>query len=650
MAGILAVFIGACSLWEYNDPSHAVENSAPDTYLSLVAGDTIYAAIDTVQEIYDPISGTTILDTTWHYDFTGNPDSTILWDTLTGAFSTVMTSRQELHWWGEDPDGNVIGYWYKWNIDTAWTYTTEESGLFYLPIRTNLDVFSFSVKTMDNDSVVDTTPARLTLPIRNSNPEINFRYRSNPVKADIGNGDTTYTFPTRTFVWDIFDLDGNESITNVFYALDDPCDSCWISLDAAQQSSITLDSIPPGLHTFYLKTRDIAGAESPVIQYPDSSNTAEPAFWRVMPVRGEVLLVDDFPQNESNTTQNWYRENLNVLLGADQYSVWEIGESLPFSASDVTANLMYFNKIIWFTAYTGNETYNQAQASLTRFMTNGGHLLMIATEIKDSTFSWFPIDSLVRVNPRGRIVNDRTIASSISPALDLTTVNSISVRVHGFHIGNVIDESCAQYKSLYQLPVPAYDTLMVSDCASQDGFTFEDLGGAGIQQDGFWQLDSTGDFIRAPDIWLTAYYRENLVLRLAADDPSATLSIDYSRNGYTWTTDYAVIDSLTAEFRDVRISLIDLGNAGSQPIKLRFRGNNIGGSSSIYFDNLHLTGTKDEWTGEPAVCGLYRYSPEFNECSGKVVLLTLPVHTGSTPIFDNFYSFFDYILMEEFSE
>ena len=172
----------------------SIGESAPETYLSLVALDTIYATIDSSGAI--------------QYAIDEDPSNNFLWDTLEAALTTITTSRQELHWWGEDSDGNIEGYYYRWSSDTGWSYTELESGVFYVPIRSDLDVFSFEVKAIDNFGNEDSTPSKLTLPIKNSFPEISFRYRSNPLIADIG-GDTSFTFPTRTFVWDLYDQDGN---------------------------------------------------------------------------------------------------------------------------------------------------------------------------------------------------------------------------------------------------------------------------------------------------------------------------------------------------------------------------------------------------------------------------------------------------------
>ena len=220
------IFFYSCSLWDYEDPSDPYDNTAPETYLSLIASDTIYAHIDS-------LSG----EVTYAID--EEPSVSMVWDTLDHAFTTITTSKQLLHWWGEDSDGDVIGYKYKWSSDSAWTFTTAEEGLFYVPIRTDLDVFSFEVKTVDNDNLEDKSPAKLTLPIKNSRPEIHFRFNSNPKIADI-QGDTSITFPTRTFVWDLYDQDGIESIQDIYYAIDDTCTHTGASLSEGSLDSSTV--------------------------------------------------------------------------------------------------------------------------------------------------------------------------------------------------------------------------------------------------------------------------------------------------------------------------------------------------------------------------------------------------------------------------
>ncbi|MFQ6674822.1 MAG: hypothetical protein ACE5LH_00610 [Fidelibacterota bacterium] len=442
-------FLGACSLWEYEDPSSPLENGPPETFLTLAAADTLYARVDTVIVRTDPGTGEEIRDTVWTYAIGEEPDPGLVWDTLTSAFTTITTSRQELHWWGEDRDGHVIGYRYRWNVDTAWTFTTRESAVFFLPVTREMDVFTFQVVAVDDDSAADPTPARIVLPIRNSRPEVSFRFRSNPL---VDNPlDTSFTFPTRTFVWDVEDQDGIETVTDIFYALDDTCGSCWTRLDAASYSSITLTGLSPGIHTFYLKARDIAGAESEIIHFPDRDDPSTPNTWAVMPVQGDILLVDDFPQDTRNSALSWYRGILDSLVGPAGYSVWEIGDELPFSSTDVNANLNYFDHVIWYTAYTGVETYDDAGTSILQFMAGGGNIFMNAAQLKDTSFVWFPMDSSFVLNPSGRLFSGRVLVSQVDSTLNLAISKLIAIRVKGFET----DTATAPYfESLYRLQEP----------------------------------------------------------------------------------------------------------------------------------------------------------------------------------------------------
>ena len=266
-------------------------------------------------------------------------------------------------------DGDIVGYNYKWSSESTWTYTTKEQAVFYVPIKSDFDVFSFEVKAVDNDSLEDSTPAKLTLPIKNSAPEINFRFNSNPKVQDI-QSDTSFTFPTRTFVWDLFDQDGIESIESVYYALDDTCDACWNSIEEISNPSLTLTKIEPGFHKFYLKAVDVAGAESNLIYFPDTSNSEEPDYWKVISVKGDILLVDDFVQDSQNNALTWYRSVLDTLVGENNYSIWELGKELPYSTVDIKANLGYFKSVIWNGGYTGISLYNNASSSINNYVIN----------------------------------------------------------------------------------------------------------------------------------------------------------------------------------------------------------------------------------------------------------------------------------------
>jgi hypothetical protein len=455
----------SCNRWEYDDLSIQVESVSPETHLSLVALDTIWVAPQIDQNgdttlfyiinYFD--SSFVIIDSMWIIDSTNQDNSYWVYDTSnfmwwgtdlsgenhgfetislfdTSAFHTITTSKQELNWWGDDPDGDIVGYYYRWNTDSDWIYTEKEGGIFYVPIRKELDVFSFEIKAVDNEGNEDNTPAKLVMPIQNSSPQILFRYLSNPQISDIGD-DTSFTFPTRTFVWDLYDQDGNETITDIFYTLNDTCDTCWARL-AGDIKSITLTNLDPGINSIYIKCKDIAGAESDMIQFPDSTRPDDAQVWWVKPLIGDVLIVDDFPLDGSNNTLAWYSSMMDTLVGEDGYSIWEIGDELPYSSTDVIANLNYFKHVVWFAAYnntaSANDTYNAAEASLINFIMSGGNLFINPIDFEDTTFIWFPLDSIITINPNGRLRSGRKVESAIDSTLDLEVSSLIAVKVKGF--------------------------------------------------------------------------------------------------------------------------------------------------------------------------------------------------------------------------
>lgn len=399
----VAFFI-ACSL---DDPfgnrkeSQPVGNLPPETHLYLDVDQETLTEMDTL------------------------PSGDIVERTYTTGLDTTP-SRQIIRWWGDDPDGEVVGYYYQWDYETDATYTTAEMDTFYVPIRTQYDEFAFKVWAVDDQGLEDSSPARLTFPVFNSPPRIDFRLNSNP--RVVGNPHVVAeTFPTRTFVWDATDPDGRATIVNILYALDDT--TTWNELpgDADQ---VTLTNIPPGEHQFFAKAVDVSGAPSNVIMFPDPADDQVPNHWLVKPTQGDILLVNDFAQDQNlYEVQSFYESVLNELVGEDGYSVWEIGSdrtpainaenSLPFSSIDIEANLSYFDKVIWF-SHLGRPNLTDAGLSITRFVRNGGGIFISNgnEERPDTTWTFTRIDSVYRLNPGGRLLPGLDVLASFGSGND----------------------------------------------------------------------------------------------------------------------------------------------------------------------------------------------------------------------------------------
>ncbi len=395
----------------------------------------------------------------------------------------TSASVLQVHWWGDDPDGWVVGYFVRWDYfaeaseltDSIWLNI--ESTTFYLPLDSAYDEFSLTVRAVDNSAnwnwpaglvvcqaeggsglvtagmldyveyeafldvglqlgvydagdsliwpgniagmqtqagmplepissiyllppretagAIDPQGATLLFPVRNTAPEVEFRIESNPSLLP---GQTYQSFPTRSFFWEMTDLDGEQSIDSVFYALDpDSADTSWVGLPGTQ-NSIMLTGLEPGYHRFFLKIQDIARAQSSTLRFPE----ADDRFWEVIVPTGRLLIVDDYDLDAANAVLSFYQSIFDTLSGIQgEYSIWEIGSDLPYSGGDVLATLNYFDQVLWYSFY-GLSHYTQALGSISSYLEADGALLLTALQV-DTTSGVLPVaqyqPALLRVGP-----------------------------------------------------------------------------------------------------------------------------------------------------------------------------------------------------------------------------------------------------------
>lgn len=417
LLGFLLLSLVACDLFHPKLPESTSKNLPPETHVSF---------------FYNP-------DTTLGPgDYWLNNNDTV-WveedDSLLLGLDTTI-SVQEIHWWGDDPDGNVIGYYYRWSyMDTA-VYTEDESAIFYLPLRTQFDIYSFHVQAVDDSLAVDPTPAIASFPVFNSPPSVEWKLNSLPESSRTEDS-VHYSFPHHSFFWDVSDVDGKETITKTYYALDDT--SSWEELDG-DIHEIMITEIPEGKHQFYLKVEDIAGSQSDVIMFPDpNSDESKILTWKVVEPQGDMLIVNDFPGDQvAYSHQNLYKGIFDNIVGSDGYSVWEIGgasansaNTIPYSAEDIELNLSTFSKVFWFT-FRGSNSLNEASLALTRFVGDGGLLFVdnaqkVATGSRpDTIWTFTDIDTVYQYSQSGRIYSGVNIEANWG---DTTLNNDLRLKV-----------------------------------------------------------------------------------------------------------------------------------------------------------------------------------------------------------------------------
>ncbi len=211
------------------------------------------------------------------------PPKTLLW-LFPDSTIAPGVSRQRIHWWGEDPDGFVVGYLFAFaklplpiptNSDTlrkildtlSWSWTRRNDTLMAFPLLTVRDTFTVFIRAVDNSiamipddqstirlspqsywdknnnhifdgsdaaipsltGAMDPKAANQWMPLRNQPPSVKFSKDPNNPTADFQQPETTYT--AATFSWSGTDPDGNQTISSFRIALNDTSvPSRWVNI------------------------------------------------------------------------------------------------------------------------------------------------------------------------------------------------------------------------------------------------------------------------------------------------------------------------------------------------------------------------------------------------------------------------------------
>lgn len=359
------------------------------------------------------------------------PETHISVESINLTGENRLNSVVRLSWYGTDEDGWVIGYEVSVN-EGPWIFTTLQDSTFRFSIPEGSDTtdIDFRVRAMDNDSLVDPTPAQLKVPLKNSPPQAIFDAKTFPK-------DTVRA--VATYRWRATDPDGDQTITNAYIKFNNgnwyeiPRNRALLSFvidknantgtgtaqvffdneNAPQATRIDGVEIN-GMNTIYLKVVDLAGAESPY----DTTNNF---FFRT--VQNDFLVIAGQPQ----TVTIKYRsilDNINLSYdfidfgvngGANQPAFWNPTFRL---LSTLYTKIFVYSDPTPFTNPNTNESgplLNFITPAIQRFIDIGGKILVSSSFSNNQDVSviagTFPIEARV-VSPTGglvRLSNDSTI-------------------------------------------------------------------------------------------------------------------------------------------------------------------------------------------------------------------------------------------------
>ena len=225
-----------------------------------------------------------------------------------------LVSQVNISWWGDDPDGYIVGFEFYIGdpsvvTDEDWEFTTKNDSTFVLPIeegQQDADV-QFTVRAVDNDDARDPNPPSLVFPITNSPPSVTFKSFETPP-------DTTYRIVS--FGFTASDPDGEQNLNRVEVALNDTTsENAWKDIglgfnlitfriddtladpeaeillgQSANPSGILLETVNlDDDNEVFIRAIDNAGAVSNVISYE----------WFVKRQTSNVLFLNDFQGTNS---------------------------------------------------------------------------------------------------------------------------------------------------------------------------------------------------------------------------------------------------------------------------------------------------------------------------------------------------------------
>jgi len=366
---------------------------------------------------------------------------------------------QTINWWGDDQDGEVVGYEYRWASDpeqpgcglpAEWTFTEETAKVFHLPVTDSIGSHWLEVRAMDDDGAVDETPATLGMPVTNSPPVVRIYDRG-------ALPDTT--FPALRIRWIGEDPDGDETILR--YRL-------W--LDGNEQNAKLFSPLDTTASLVPEDFEDRYGTRTLSMVAIDSgcdTSAAATYTWYVKETVGDVLIVDDISSEHAgnSTTDEFYDRAMSSCVALySELALERYGGSVAYP-HNFPELLKMFGTVIWYSdpLRPGTESLEQMDDIYAPYVLTGGNFLVVSLgaigtkgALTDSVaFEVFGIDTLYMRGETSDFDCKRWVIQANSG------IGLDSLKVTGLYPGVECMGLADQATPLYHIPpgVAAADTV-----------------------------------------------------------------------------------------------------------------------------------------------------------------------------------------------
>lgn len=313
------------------------------------------------------------------------PETTLF---VQGDLDTVNHVVQ-IHWFGSDPDGEVTGYEVRLVFPgqpadaVPWVFTTRTDSTLTVFTPAGYAKPTFEVRSIDNSSVRDPSPARVDFQFSNQSPTVRFIAR-------LATNDTTYA--SVTLDWIAVDPDGDHGALRFQVGLDTVASA--LHLVAGNRFTVdTTDFKEGGVYPetkprmAFIRAIDDGGRMSVwdsvrwVVRAPSAPG-----------VHPKLLLIDDVTGNTLH--DNVYRSTVNAKLPPGSFSVLRMEFTFTpgqpnrtfRSEKDVLQTFRQFDTVIWYRGTEGQAVGGAAptfspvmhdyQDALAAYVDGGGKLMI----------------------------------------------------------------------------------------------------------------------------------------------------------------------------------------------------------------------------------------------------------------------------------
>lgn len=351
-------------------------------------------------------------------------------DTIALDTANRLPSRFVLRWYGDDPDGYVVGYELRAN-GGAWAFTTAQESTFVVPFAPGelyKDIV-FELRAVDNDGLRTDPPARLRVPLRNSPPVCRLDPQVLPPDT---------TLPVVTLLLRVADPDGAETVESLYVRIGPA--SPWIAVEPRhtlltlvpedpKTSSATLvysDTrlvpilrvpVPLPLNDtvrFYVRAKDQGG----LFSEPDSTR---PIYLRRKV--GDWLVMDSW---NDDGAYGALAPDMAVAWGSyDYWNLRNATQRVPLRVPTWLHIWRLYPRVCWIGNVTALPDLEASEALIESYLTGGGRLFLnfplpSSIEARSPVFRFGPMDSIATRPQNGVLASGSPVSSQVGGFPDLS--------------------------------------------------------------------------------------------------------------------------------------------------------------------------------------------------------------------------------------